>query len=127
MKPSASPAHQLSESIIEHRFLLPEAPVRLPALLLASLLTGPGPVKYRFESKIVTAVDLPAMGQGNQNAETSAVNAAKVATKRYTTWSVTGKEGDFLLLDATSTRTMALAGNTVQMSVVRTRKLTRLP
>ncbi len=57
----------------------------LPALLLASLLSRPGPagptVKYRFESKIVTAVDLSAMGQGNQNAETSAVNAAKVATK----------------------------------------------
>lgn len=246
----------------------------LPALLLASLLSGPGPVgptvKYRFESKNVTAVDLSAMGQGNQNAETSAVvylavtmsdtvggqlahvlidsmnfdagpmagmlpdsllkfkpgtffhlyvvngkikgdvipssmnlasaqatqgvamlfpgighnrsvrnswvdtlardstiNGAKVATKSYTRWSVTGKEGDSLLLDATSTGTMAMnvmgqdvlattagtqhlvvpaagtvregssetkmqmgmtmAGNTVQMSVVQTSKLTRLP
>ena len=49
----------------------------LSAILLASLLAGPHPagppLKYKFETKSTTTVDLSAMGQGNQTVETSAV------------------------------------------------------
>lgn len=49
----------------------------LSALLFASLLAGPHPagppLKYKFETKSTTTVDLSAMGQGNQTVETSAV------------------------------------------------------
>ena len=49
----------------------------LATLLLAALLGGQGPVgppvKYKFETKSTTTVDLSAMGQGNQTVETSAV------------------------------------------------------
>jgi len=49
----------------------------LSTFLLVSLMAGPHPagppLKYKFETKSITTVDLSAMGQANQTVETSAV------------------------------------------------------